>query len=86
MDDSGVGGGVTDRLRQIRRNDPDRFAWMHVMPVLFGQRIKNRYYDDTTSFMILDFYSFFIQKERLTKFFRPVAKNILSGEIFLNKI
>ena len=51
IDDSGVGGGVTDRLRQIKEQSPARFAWMEVMPVMFGQRIRHIYYHDTTTYM-----------------------------------
>ena len=49
IDDSGVGGGVTDRLKQIKANNPERFAWMYPMPVVFGQPVQNRYYADTTT-------------------------------------
>lgn len=52
IDDGGVGGGVVDRLRQIKRNDPERFAWLEVFPVKFGLRIKNKYYHDSTSYML----------------------------------
>ncbi|MDR3345197.1 MAG: terminase [Oscillospiraceae bacterium] len=50
VDDSGVGGGVTDRLRQIRRGDPNRFWWLYIIPAHFGQRIKHRNYHDSTTF------------------------------------
>lgn len=52
VDDGGVGGGVVDRLRQIKRNDPDRFWWLDVIPVKFGQRIKHVYYYDSTTYMM----------------------------------
>lgn len=52
IDDGGVGGGVVDRLRQIKRNDPERFWWLEVYPVKFGQRIKHKYYDDSTTYMM----------------------------------
>lgn len=52
VDDGGVGGGVVDRLRQIKRNDPERFSWLEVFPVKFGLRIKNKYFHDSTSFMM----------------------------------
>ena len=52
VDDGGVGGGVVDRLRQIKRNDPERFAWLEIFPVKFGLRIKNKYYHDSTSYML----------------------------------
>lgn len=52
VDDSGVGGGVVDRLRQIKRNDPKQFEQMSILPIIFGQRIKHRYYHDSTTFMM----------------------------------
>lgn len=52
VDDGGVGGGVVDRLRQVKRNNPDRFWWMEVYPVKFGERIKHKYYHDTTTYMM----------------------------------
>ncbi len=52
IDDGGVGGGVVDRLRQIKRAEPQKYDWMEVMPVKFGMRIKHRYYQDTTTFMM----------------------------------
>lgn len=52
IDDGGVGGGVVDRLNQIRRNYPDRFSWLDILPVKFGVTIsRNKYYHDTTSYM-----------------------------------
>lgn len=52
VDDGGVGGGVVDRLRQIKRNDPKRFWWLEIYPVKFGQRIKHKYYHDSTTYMM----------------------------------
>lgn len=52
IDDGGVGGGVVDRLKQIKRNDPERFWWLEIYPVLFGQRIKHKYYHDSTTYMM----------------------------------
>lgn len=52
VDDSGVGGGVTDRLRQIKRNDPKRFWWLDVVPVMFGMRIRHDFCHDSTSYMM----------------------------------
>lgn len=51
IDDGGVGGGVVDRLRQIKRNNPERFYWLEIFPVTFGNRINNKYYHDSTSYM-----------------------------------
>jgi len=52
VDDGGVGGGVVDRLRQVKRNDPERFWWLDVYPVKFGERIRHKYYHDTTTYMM----------------------------------
>lgn len=52
VDDGGVGGGVVDRLKQVKRNNPERFWWLEVYPVIFGQRIKHRYYHDSTTYMM----------------------------------
>ena len=47
-----VGGGVVDRLRQVKRNNPERFWWMEVYPVKFGERIRHKHYHDTTTYMM----------------------------------
>lgn len=52
VDDGGVGGGVVDRLRQVKRHDPERFWWMEVYPVKFGERIRHKYYHDSTTYMM----------------------------------
>ena len=52
IDDGGVGGGVVDRLRQIKRNQPERFWWMEIYPVKFGQRIQHKHYYDSTTYMM----------------------------------
>ncbi len=52
VDDGGVGGGVVDRLRQVKRNYPERFWWLDVYPVKFGERIRHKYYHDTTTYMM----------------------------------
>lgn len=52
IDDGGVGGGVVDRLRQVKRLDPLRFWWLEVFPVNFGVRIKHKHYHDSTSYMM----------------------------------
>ncbi len=52
IDDGGVGGGVVDRLRQLKRNNPDRFWWMEIYPVKFGQKIRHKFYDDSTTYMM----------------------------------
>ena len=62
VDDGGVGGGVVDRLRQIKRSDPDRFWWMEIYPVKFGQRIKHKHCYDSTTYMM------FVAKKLLQPF------------------
>ena len=52
VDDGGVGGGVVDRLRQMKRNAPEKLWWLEVYPVKFGQRIKHKYYHDSTTYMM----------------------------------
>ncbi len=52
VDDGGVGGGVVDRLNQIKRYDPARFWWLEVMRIQFGKRIKHRNYHDSTTYMM----------------------------------
>lgn len=52
VDDGGVGGGVVDRLRQVKRNDPERFWWLEIYPVKFGERIRHKYYYDSTTYMM----------------------------------
>ncbi|MCX4265348.1 MAG: hypothetical protein OSJ64_00800 [Firmicutes bacterium] len=52
VDDGGVGGGVVDRLHQLKRNEPERLWWLEIYPVIFGQRIKHRYYYDSTTYML----------------------------------
>jgi hypothetical protein len=52
IDDGGVGGGVTDRLRQIKRSDDKRYWWLDILPVAFGQPIKHKHYYDSTTYMM----------------------------------
>ena len=49
---SGLGGGVTDRLRRVKREQPERFWWMDIIPVYFGQRIHHDFYYDSTTYMM----------------------------------
>ncbi len=52
VDDGGVGGGVVDRLRELKREYPSRYSWMTVVPVNFGKVIKHKYYHDSTTYMM----------------------------------
>lgn len=53
VDDGGVGGGVVDQLKAFKRSQPTEFENMVIIPVNFGQPIKNhRYYADTTTYMM----------------------------------
>lgn len=52
VDDSGVGGGVTDQLRAIKRRQPARYATMAIIPMQFGKPISHRFYYDSTTMMM----------------------------------
>lgn len=52
IDDGGVGGGVVDQLKAIKRTQPDIYADMEIVPVNFGQPIKHKYYYDSTTYMM----------------------------------
>lgn len=52
VDDGGVGGGVVDRLRQMKRNNPSKLWWLSIYPVKFGIRIKHKYFYDSTTYMM----------------------------------
>ena len=52
VDDSGVGGGVVDRLKQLKEKDPEAFWWLDLVPVHFGVRIKHHNYYDSTTYMM----------------------------------
>lgn len=49
IDDTGVGGGVTDRLNEIKKLD--NLDWLRIFPVKFGIPIQHKYYYDTTTLM-----------------------------------
>ena len=51
VDDGGVGGGVIDQLRSFKITDPI-YEDMIIKPVNFGQKIKHRYYYDSTTYMM----------------------------------
>lgn len=52
MDDGGVGGGVVDQLRHLKRTDPETYKGIDIIPINFGQPIKHKYYYDTTTYMM----------------------------------
>jgi len=52
VDDGGVGGGVVDKLRELKRNNPSLYGWLEVIPVNFGTRIQHKYYHDSTTYMM----------------------------------
>ena len=52
IDDGGVGGGVTDQLKAIKRLNPELYANMVIVPIQFGQPIKHKFYYDTTTYMM----------------------------------
>lgn len=52
IDDGGIGGGVTDQLRALKRENPELYEGMEIKPVHFGQPIKHKFYYDTTTYMM----------------------------------
>lgn len=52
IDDGGVGGGVVDRLRQLKALRPADFWWYEIFPIKFGVTIKHAFYDDSTTYMM----------------------------------
>lgn len=52
VDDGGVGGGVVDQLRHLKRTDPETYKGIDIIPINFGQPIKHKYYYDTTTYMM----------------------------------
>lgn len=52
VDDGGVGGGVVDQLKALKRTEPKVYEDMEIIPVNFGQSIKHKYYADSTTFMM----------------------------------
>lgn len=52
VDDGGVGGGVVDQLRELKRENPAEYKQMEIFPVNFGQPIKHKYYYDSTTYMM----------------------------------
>jgi hypothetical protein len=72
VDDGGVGGGVVDRLRQIKRNDPARFKWLDVVPIKFGQRLRHKHYHDTTTVMMATVKELLSQIDKETGESKPV--------------
>lgn len=49
IDDTGLGGGVTDRLKQIKKEE--NLNWLIVVPINFARTINHKYYDDITTYM-----------------------------------
>jgi hypothetical protein len=52
IDDGGVGGGVTDQLRALKRNNPQMYGDMEIIAINFGVQIKHKYYADSTTYMM----------------------------------
>lgn len=52
IDDGGVGGGVTDQLKAVKRAHPKEFDTMEIVPIHFGQPIRHKTYYDTTTYMM----------------------------------
>lgn len=51
IDDGGLGGGVTDQLRALKRTS-DYYNNMIIYPVNFGKPIHHRHYYDSTTYML----------------------------------
>lgn len=49
IDDTGVGGGVTDRIREIKI--AENFDWLKIVPVNFATRVNDYYYNDITTYI-----------------------------------
>ena len=43
---------MVDRLRQLKRNNPQRFERLEIFPIKFGERIRHAYYYDSTTYMM----------------------------------
>ena len=52
IDDGGVGGGVVDALKAMKRAESNVYDNMLILPVNFGKPIKHRYYYDSTTYMM----------------------------------
>lgn len=52
IDDGGVGGGVVDQLKRLKKSNENEYKNLEIIPVHFGQKIKHKFYDDTTTFMM----------------------------------
>ena len=52
VDDGGVGGGVVDMLREYKEKCPQECSQLIIKGVLFGQKIKHKYYADSTTYMM----------------------------------
>lgn len=52
IDDGGVGGGVVDQLKNLKKIYPDIYKDMEVIPVNFGLPIKHIHYADSTTYMM----------------------------------
>lgn len=49
IDDTGLGGGVTDRLKEIKKEQD--LDWLVIIPVNFAKSIKHKYYADITTYL-----------------------------------
>lgn len=45
VDDTGVGGGVTDMMREIKNNQSD-IDWLVIIPINFSSSVNHAYYQD----------------------------------------
>ena len=49
VDDTGLGGGVTDRLSQLKYEQSS--SWMLIVPINMAKSVKHSYYDNITTVM-----------------------------------
>jgi len=49
IDDTGVGGGVTDRLNELVKENG--WYWIDVIPVNFANKVESAYYHNITTYM-----------------------------------
>jgi len=49
IDDTGVGGGVTDRIKEIKQLE--YYEWLKVVAINFATKVNDYYYDDITTYI-----------------------------------
>lgn len=49
IDDTGLGGGVTDRLKEVRRDK--NLDWIEIHPINMAQSVNSKFYYDITTYL-----------------------------------